>query len=92
MSRKGIYVEGSTWLQDNGKVLTVISRVKGSLILVKFEDSPPFEVYSEYIKKGSVKDLNEPTVYGVGCFGYGEFVAKAGNKNHTLNMKSGEVW
>jgi len=88
MSGKGIYIEGSNWLQSNGKVLTMISKIKDSAFLVKFEDSPPFKTYSPNIKNGTVKDLSDKTIYGVACFGYGSFISKVHGK-HTPEY---EVW
>lgn len=88
MSCKGIYVKGSNWLQRNGKVLSVIEKIKDSAFLVKFEDSPPFKTYSPTIKNGTVKDLNDKTIYGAACYGYGDFIAKVQGK-HTPEY---EVW
>tara|TARA_X000001382_G_scaffold125759_1_gene111595 strand:- start:155 stop:958 length:804 start_codon:yes stop_codon:yes gene_type:complete len=86
--RKRVYYDGSLWLQNNGKVLTVVSKVKGDLFLVKFEDSPEFTACGRSIKKGNVRDLNDPLVYGAVCHGYGPFTAKVQGK-HTPEY---EVW
>lgn len=83
-----VYYDGSEWLQENGRLLTVHGKVRRDVFLVSFDDSPKFTANSKAIKKGGVRDLNLPSVSSVGYYGYGEYVTKIDH----IKTTEYEVW
>ena len=77
--------EGKKYLMNNGKYATVIRYYTYENCTIKFEDGVILNGISfKRITEGDLRNLNDPTVYGVGFQGFGKFSSKTHKKCYTV--------
>lgn len=78
-------VEGDVYSSSNYGDVEVIEYISSVNIKIRFiNTSSVINTNSSSIRKGSLRDFNQPNVYGKGYFGYGKYVSKVDGK-HTIN-------
>lgn len=75
-------VEGDVFYTRTGCKVRVVEYINSSRVIIEHLNFVVYqaEVRSAHLRNGNVKNLYEPTVYGVGFFGEGDFVATVGGK------------
>lgn len=70
---------------------TVSSYINNQKVLVQFEDTGTLVWTSkDRAVKGTVRDKNHPSIFGVGCIGVGEYQSRYGSKG--AKTKEYQVW